>query len=201
MRTVIGLYDDLDRATDVVNQLTEAGIPENAIGIVTRHGERRADEAEDVIEDKEAEGLATGAGLGAVLGGLGGILVGLGALTIPGIGPVLAAGPIAAGLAGLTGGAVAGSLAGGLVGMGIPEHHAHTYAEKVRQGAILVTVTTSDSQAVVAEAVMNRAGAALIGNEHEQLRARDEEGYSMGAYDEADMGRTVSRPPEHRPER
>ena len=85
---------------------------------------------------------------GGVLGGLAGLLVGIGALAIPGIGPVLAAGPLAAALgpalgALLTGAAIgagAGAIAGALVGMGMPEDEAQVYEQRFRQGRILVTV-------------------------------------------------------------
>jgi hypothetical protein len=90
---------------------------------------------------------------GAALGGLGGLLVGLGALTIPGIGPVIAAGPLATAIAGLAGagaGALAGGAAGGLLGalmdMGLPEEQASYYAEGVRRGGTLVAVRASDER-------------------------------------------------------
>ncbi len=88
------------------------------------------------------------------LGALGGLLVGLGALTIPGIGPVIAAGPLAVALSTLTGvgvGAVAGGVTGGLlgalIGLGIPEQEAHYYAEGVRRGGVLVTVQADEYNA------------------------------------------------------
>jgi hypothetical protein len=90
------------------------------------------------------------------LGGLGGILVGLGALAIPGLGPVIAAGPIVAGLAGAGVGAAAGGLVGGLVGWGIPEDEAKGYAEGVRQGGTLVMVRATEGQIEKIEEIMNR---------------------------------------------
>jgi hypothetical protein len=87
-----------------------------------------------------------------VLGGLAGVLVGLGALAIPGIGPVIAAGPLAAALTGLAGagaGAVAGGVTGGLIGalvdMGVPQETAQYYAEGIRRGGTLVTVRSDDT--------------------------------------------------------
>jgi site-specific DNA-cytosine methylase len=82
---------------------------------------------------------------------LGGLLIGLSAALIPGIGPVLAAGPLAAALGGLAGagvGALAGGVAGGLLGvlgsMGVPEERARLYTEAVRRGGVLVTVHAED---------------------------------------------------------
>jgi hypothetical protein len=82
------------------------------------------------------QNLTNGTTTGGTLGGLAGILGGVGAMAIPGIGPILAAGPIAAGLTG----AVTGGLAGGLVDLGIPEERGQYYEEEVKKGGILATV-------------------------------------------------------------
>ena len=72
-------------------------------------------------------------------------------LAIPGIGPVIAAGPLAAGLLGAATGAVAGGATGGIVGgllnMGVPEEEAHYYAEGLRRGGTLVSATVTDNMA------------------------------------------------------
>jgi hypothetical protein len=109
------------------------------------------------------QGAGVGAGIGAALGGIGGLLVGLGALAIPGIGPVIAAGPLAAALGGIAGagvGAVAGGAAGGLIGgltdMGVTETQAGYFAEGVRRGGTLLTVRTEDPITERAKDVMNR---------------------------------------------
>ncbi|MGW8956040.1 hypothetical protein [Paenibacillus sp. NPDC055715] len=81
---------------------------------------------------KAPEGVATGAATGGVVGGGAGLLVGIGAFAIPGIGPILAAGPIAATLTG----AAVGAGAGGLVGLGIPEDDARQHETYVNQGKI-----------------------------------------------------------------
>ena len=103
----------------------------------------------------ETSDTAAGAGIGAVLGGLGGLLIGLGALAIPGVGPVLAAGPIVATLVGAGVGAAAGGLIGALVDAGVPEEQANLYAEGVRRGGTLVTVSTSDQNADRAVGILN----------------------------------------------
>jgi hypothetical protein len=158
-RTVVALYDDFADASDAVRELTDEGFSRENISMMAAdpHGEYAGYLGEDEYVDKSTvadgttEGAGVGAGIGAVVGGLGGLLIGLGALVIPGIGPVLAAGPLAAALTGLAGagvGAVAGGVTGGLLGalvnMGIPEESAHYYAEGVRRGGTLVTVRTSD---------------------------------------------------------
>jgi hypothetical protein len=104
----------------------------------------------------DASGAAAGAGIGAVLGGLAGLLVGLGALAIPGIGPIIAAGPLATTLAGAGLGAATGGLVGALADAGIPEGEAGVYAEGVRRGGTLVTVRAGEDMVSRATEIMNR---------------------------------------------
>src|SRR6202042_3448484 len=89
---------------------------------------------------KAPEGATAGAGTGAVLGGALGLLAGIGALAIPGVGPLIAAGPIMAGLAGLGVGGAVGGLVGALMGMGIPEYEAKRYEGHVKGGGTLLSV-------------------------------------------------------------
>ena len=188
-KTVVGLFRSPSEARDVVEELVQAGCQREDISLVAKNDEAGgASESGDSGETKGAEGLATGAGIGAVLGGIGGILVGMGALAIPGIGPVVAAGPIAAGLAGAAGGAVAGGLIGGLIGLGIPEEEAHTYAEGVRRGHTLVLAKTSDEQADLASSVMNRHNPIDIHTESAKWR---QEGWSgRSDYASEDLSRS-----------
>lgn len=162
-RTVVALFDDLQHAHDAVRDLTQAGISREDISIVSndaegnyqqqleRQGTTREGSAEDTAED-----VGKGAGIGAVLGGLGGLVVGLGALAIPGIGPIVAAGPIAAALAGAGIGAAAGGLVGALTNLGVPEEQAGNYAEGVRRGGTLVTAEVDDQHVDHAVNIMNR---------------------------------------------
>lgn len=94
---------------------------------------------------KAPEGATTGAGTGLVVGGTLGWLVGIGALAIPGVGPLIAAGPIVAMLAGAGTGAAVGGVAGGLVGLGIPEYEAKRYEGYIKDGGILLSVHTGNS--------------------------------------------------------
>src|SRR3979411_2267288 len=95
---------------------------------------------------KAPEGAAAGAGSGLLLGGALGWFVGVGALGIPGVGPLIAAGPILAALAGAGVGSAVGGITGGLVGMGIPEYEAKRYEGRVKQGGILLSVHSDSSQ-------------------------------------------------------
>ncbi len=157
-KTVVALFDDMNHAQMAVRELQDGGFRREDISLVASDATREGMRSEGTGDTGEAvaTGAIGGAGIGAALGGVAGLLVGLGALTIPGIGPIVAAGPIAAALAGAGMGAVAGGLVGALVGLGVPEDEAGYYAEGVRRGGTLVTVQTSDEMANRAADALNR---------------------------------------------
>ena len=144
--TVIGLYNRLEDAQNAVSELVSAGFPREDISMVAADTEGKFKTYVGESYEEGADGIATGAGAGAVVGGIGGLLVGIGALAIPGIGPVLAAGPLASALIGAGVGAATGGLLGALVDAGIPEEEANVYAEGVRRGGTLIKVTTSEDR-------------------------------------------------------
>ncbi|PLR77367.1 hypothetical protein CU633_11280 [Bacillus sp. V3-13] len=138
-KRVIGSYESELEAIQAVEKLKADGYRAEDISVISKN----RDDIETVNEEtgtKTGKGLAAGAATGGVLGGLTGLLVGIGALAIPGIGPLVAAGPIAAALTGAAVGAGAGGLAGALIGMGIPEDEARQYEDEVKTGRILVLV-------------------------------------------------------------
>ncbi len=155
MRTVTGLFDDYSDASAAVSTLESAGVRSNDISIVSNNADKRHGET------NAAEGAGTGAGIGAVIGGAGGLLTGLGLMAIPGVGPVVAAGWLAATAAGAAAGAVAGGAAGGIIGAltssGVSERDAHVYAEGVRRGGTLVTAKVDETLAPEAEAILKRS--------------------------------------------
>jgi len=95
---------------------------------------------------KAPEGAVTGGLTGAGVGGIVGLLAGLGALAIPGVGPLIAAGPLLALLSGAAVGAAAGSLTGSLIGMGIPEYEAKRYEGHLKEGNILIAVHADNAE-------------------------------------------------------
>ncbi|MDW5316881.1 general stress protein [Rhizobium sp. PL01] len=159
MKTVTGLFDDYSDASTAVRALEARGIPSDDISIVSNNADGRYKDGDH--ETNAAEGAGTGAGIGAVVGGAGGLLTGLGIMAIPGVGPVVAAGWLAATALGAVGGAVAGGAAGGLIGAmtasGVPEDHAHVYAEGVRRGGTLVTAKVEDHLQPEAEAILKQS--------------------------------------------
>ncbi|UZJ78822.1 general stress protein [Fictibacillus sp. KU28468] len=138
-KKVIGVFSTEEEAVSAINSLRERGYDEGDISVIAQDKEERR-HIEDETGTKAGEGAAAGAATGGVLGGVGGLLAGIGALAIPGIGPIVAAGPIAATLGGAAIGAGAGGLVGALVGMGIPEEEAKEYRNYVENGKILVMV-------------------------------------------------------------
>ena len=106
------------------------------------------------------EGATIGAGTGGAVGGTIGLLAGIGALAIPGLGPFIAAGPIMAALSGGAIGAGVGGLTGALVGLGIPEYEAKRYEGRVKEGGILLSVHSDNSDWTNrAKQILERTGA------------------------------------------
>lgn len=153
MHSVVALYDQFADAQAAVGALREAGFCAEDINLVARDADTQG---QAVLAGGKTSGASAGAGIGAVLGGLSGLLAGLGALAIPGIGPVLAAGPILTTLAGTGVGMLAGGIIGALMDLGIPEEHAHYFAEGIRRGGTLLIVHAQASQTDQAVMVLNR---------------------------------------------
>src|SRR6202789_1426409 len=143
-KAVFGIAKTESQAITIADQLKAAGFTENDVSVLFPDKQGSKDFAHEQ-HTKAPEGAATGAGTGAVLGGALGWMVGIGALAIPGLGVFIAAGPIMAALAGAAGGAAAGGLTGALIGLGIPEYEAKRYEGKVKDGNILLSVHTEDS--------------------------------------------------------
>lgn len=195
--TVVALYDRISIANYAVQELIDSGFsPENisliaadATGayanyfdydIMGGYGTDTMDE--EIRAERAAEGASTGAGIGAILGGLGGVLVGFGLIAIPGIGPLLAAGPLAAALTGLAGagvGAVAGGLVGALADLGLPEETAELYAEAVRRGGVLVVAHVSEHMSDKARRIMDEFGAVDI---RERMREWEDDEWDEDEY-------------------
>ncbi len=148
-----------EQAESIVDDLKRAGFRNNEISALLpdKHGTK--DFAHE-HNTKAPEGATTGGVAGLGVGAAVGWLAGIGALAIPGVGPLIAAGPIMAALGGAAVGTAAGGIIGALVGMGIPEFEAKRYDAKIREGNILLSVHTEDgTQRDAAKEIFKRHGA------------------------------------------
>lgn len=151
-KTIVALYPTPRHARDAIRGLHgRDGIDFRHVSVIAHNAEgefERLTHHEPHLAARHgtlaAEGAGAGAAAGAVIGGIAGLLVGLGVFILPGVGAIVAAGPIGATLAGAGIGAAAGGMIGALVGLGIPEHEAEYYAEGVRRGGVLLVVEARD---------------------------------------------------------
>jgi hypothetical protein len=156
---VFGIYRDRMSAENAVDVLREANFRNTDISALLPENLGTKDFAHEK-NTKAPEGVAAGVTTGAVVGGGLGWLAGIGALAIPGIGPLLAAGPIVALLAGAGAGGAIGGLTGALIGMGIPEYEAKRYEGRVKSGGILLSVHCDSSDwATKAKEILKQTGA------------------------------------------
>lgn len=164
MATVIGVFRSREQAEAAVRAMRDDGFRDNEISIVAKRkgGEaaKRKDDTEQAAEPGgmdmgTGEDLSEGASWGGTLGGVAGLLAGVGALTIPGVGPIIAAGPLAAGLSG----AVTGGITGGLLDLGLPEERGRHYEEEVKRGNILAVIETSAERIDKAAEILRSKGA------------------------------------------
>jgi hypothetical protein len=159
---VLGVYANYASVENAVDVLKDAGFRNTDISVLFPDKAGSKHFAHDKGTRAPA-GAAVGAGTGAVLGGTLGWLVGIGALAIPGLGPVIAAGPIMAALAGVGAGGAVGGITGALIGMGIPEHAAKRYEVRVKEGGILLSVHSDNADWTKrAREILERTGAADI---------------------------------------
>ena len=141
------IFPSRTAAETAVDRLTAAGFSNQDVSVLMSDQAGSKDFATEK-NTKAPEGTATGVGVGGAVGGTLGLLAGIGALAIPGVGPLIAAGPIMGALAGLGVGGAVGGLVGALVGMGIPEYEAKRYEGRVKDGGILVSVHCDSSEEV-----------------------------------------------------
>ena len=170
-RRAIGTFPTRSAAEQALHELRDSGFSMDRVSVVAQDSAQNDTIAgagvrdrtdSDRTDNKADDGAKVGALSGGALGGLTGLLVGIGALAIPGIGPIMLAGAAATALAttvaGSAIGAAAGSLLGGLLGMGVPENRARAYNDRVSAGEYLVMVDGTDPEIARAEAILNHRG-------------------------------------------
>lgn len=170
MSRVVGLFETTRDVDQIVGDLKAKGFDKNTIGVMARKG---------VVEQSEhfklTESTEVGAATGATIGGIGGLLFGFGALVIPGIGPVVAAGElltvIGATVLGVGVGAASGGLVGALTSFGLPEHEAKFYSEGVKRGGILVTVQAGEDQIAAVTNLMRQDNAVDVNTRRQEWQS------------------------------
>lgn len=161
-QAVFGIVRTHEAAGLLIQRLQATGFHRNDVSILAPqdHGQ------ENLVVEKQTkalEGTATGASAGGVLGGVLGLLAGIGTLAVPGLGILVAAGPLLATLSGIGIGASVGGLAGGLIGLGIPEFEAKRYQGHLEQGSILISIhCRNDADIEQARHILESGGAADI---------------------------------------
>jgi len=142
---VFGIYQTRAQAEDAVNTFVQNRFRPEDISVLMADNVGTKDFAHEK-HTKAPEAAATGAVVGGLAVGTLGLLAGLGTIVIPGVGILLAAGPIVSALAGIGAGGALGGIVAGLIGMGIPEYEAKRYGGMVRNGRILFSVHCDDSE-------------------------------------------------------
>jgi uncharacterized membrane protein len=174
-KNISRLYDSNAEAQQAIGALHAAGIPADNVSLIANSGE-----GSTPMPDATTTTTA-GAGLGAAIGGSAGLLTGLGVMAIPGVGPIVAAGWMAATLTGLVAGAATGAAAGGIVSAladnGVNEADAHVYAEAIRRGGSLVVVRTDDAHHAIAEEALDRHSPVAVATRRSAYESEGWEGF------------------------
>lgn len=185
-KTMIAVFDNKTQAKDAVRALFDSGFSHSEVSLMSnnttepesldtyRHpgaAEMASDIARTHADHVGDHTAVKGAATGGVLGGLAGLLLGLGTLAVPGVGPVVAAGPVATMLVGAAGGAAIGGIMGALIEMGVPEDDAHIYSEALRRGSTMVAVTGPESKVQTVSEIFRRFHPIDIKQRSENWRA------------------------------
>lgn len=151
-KTVVGVFESHDQAEKAVAQMRKSGFDTNEISIAAKEQQNQNNGGD---EDTLGMGMPGGTTTGGVLGGLAGLALGAGAIAVPGLGPIIAAGPIA----GMLSGAATGGIAGGLIDMGIPEERGQYYENEVKSGKVLAAVRAHEQKVQEAADIFRSHGA------------------------------------------
>src|ERR1035437_9933865 len=144
-KAVFCIAKNIEQAEIIITNLKMAGFSNNDISVLFPDKSTTKDFAHEK-HTKAPEGAAIGGTVGLGTGAVVGLLAGIGALAIPGVGPLIAAGPIMGALSGAAVGGAVGGLTGALIGMGIPEFEAKRYEGRIKGGNILISVHSENGK-------------------------------------------------------
>jgi hypothetical protein len=154
--SVVGVYQDVDRAEAAIRKMLDAGLPPDHISIIGQGFQSEAKLQGFVTTGDVAKSTAK---IGAWVGGIFGLLTGVAVLFVPGAGAVVALGPIAGAVLGAAEtGAVAGVL-GAIFGHFISKQHIPKFEAHVRAGRYLLVVHGDREQVQRARLVLESTGA------------------------------------------
>jgi hypothetical protein len=163
--SVFGLYATAQSAQEAFDHLLASGFPRSEISILVPDNETTR-----LFSQESASIPADAATTGGLVGGGLGLLAGLGELAVPGLGPLMAAGPITATLVGAAVGGTLGGLVGALIGIGIPEFEAKMYEDAVKEGGILLSIHCDSTDKVsTAESALESTGAGQVASTCEEI--------------------------------
>ena len=166
--SAFGIYASRENAENAVDRLVAAGFRQEDISVLLQDHVGSKDFAHEK-HTKAPEGATTGAVTGGVIGGALGLLAHIGVLAIPGLGPLIIAGPIIAALTGIGSGGLLGGIIGTLVGFGIPEYEAKRYEGRIKAGGILLSVHCDTNDWIAkAKEILKETGADDIAYSGEQ---------------------------------
>lgn len=158
-KSIYAIAISASQANQIVDHLTQSGFSSNDISVLFPDKDSTHEFSHEK-NTKAPEGAIAGVATGGVLGGTLGLLVGIGALAIPGVGPLIAAGPLLAALSGAAAGATVGGITGALIGLGIPELEAKRYENRIAEGNILISIVAMNGEDVSrAKDILTKAGA------------------------------------------
>lgn len=181
-KSVFCIASNRGHADRIVDRLRTETFSSNDISVLFSDKSATRDFAHEKTT-KAPEGAITGVGTGGVIGGALGWIAGIGALTIPGVGPLIAAGPINAALSGAAVGAAVGGIAGGLIGLGIPEIEAKRFEGKVKAGNALISVHTENAEEIArAKDIFTKFGGKDICATHEAYTSKEDQAALRGPH-------------------
>jgi uncharacterized membrane protein len=161
MKTVVATFSKRDEADKAISDLRTKGLDKD-ISIISKDKDnmsnQEGNQANKQTTMTKNDSIVNGALTGGVIGGIAGWAIGAGMLAIPGLGPIIAAGP----LAGLISGAATGGIAGGLVDWGIPAERSNYFEERVKKGELLVSLKVDVENINIASAILQDNGATNV---------------------------------------
>jgi hypothetical protein len=137
--SVMGIYPDRTTVSDAINVLHKGGYRATDISVLSSDNQGSKDFGHEK-HTRALQGAAAGAAAVAVVGAALAWFISTQTAAIPGLGPLVAAGPVLAALAGAGAGGALGWIAGLLLGLGLTDYVAKRYAGRIRRGGILLSV-------------------------------------------------------------